>query len=96
MQDELKKKIKGKIYEVSDEDFINIVSDSYSLAEVTKMVGYKTYKSGGGRQKVKDRILSLNLDINHFKPVGRQYEKPPVNKIINPYDVFKKSIVYVK
>ena len=75
----------------SDEEFKQIVSTSFSIAEVTKKCGFKTYKSGSGRTKVIQRIRVLGIDISHFKSNGRQYEKPPHNKIINCEDVLKKN-----
>lgn len=75
----------------SDEEFEEIVLTSFSITEVTKRCGYKTYKSGGGREKVIKRIRSLNIDTSHFKSNGRQYEKPPYNKIIDYKTVLKKN-----
>ena len=79
----------GIMSKYSDEEFIEIVKSSYSLTEVTKRLGYQTFKSGGGRNLVKDRIAMLGIDISHFRSHGRQYEKPPRNKITNIDDIFK-------
>jgi 5-methylcytosine-specific restriction endonuclease McrA len=82
---------KGVIYNFSDEEFSKIVEESYSVGEVTKKVGYKTWKTGGGRRKVQDRIRELKLSTNHFKPNGRQYEKVSHNKITDYRLVLKKN-----
>ena len=75
----------------SDEEFKEIVSTSFSISEVVKRCGFKTYKSGGGRENVRKRINSLKVNTSHFKPNGRQYEKPPHNKIVNYENVLKKN-----
>ena len=75
----------------SDEEFKEIVLTSFSIAEVTKRCGFKTYKSGGGRDRVSRRIKNLGIDTSHFKSNGKQYEKPPHNKIIDYKDVLKKN-----
>lgn len=73
----------------SDDEFRDIVNGSYSIREVAEKVGYKATRSGGGRDRVKAKINALNIDTSHFKTTGRQYEKSPTNKIIDPYDVLK-------
>lgn len=74
-----------------DDEFKEIVSTSFSITEVTKRCGFKTCKSGGGRDRVRKRIASLNIDTSHFKPNGRQYEKPPHNKILDYKTILKKN-----
>lgn len=76
---------------LSDTEFKDIVSNSFSITEVTRRCGFKTCKSGGGRQKVIARIRNQNIDISHFKINGRQFEKAPHNKISNYDDIFKKN-----
>lgn len=82
---------KSIIENFSDEEFEKIVATSFSITEVTQRCGFKTCKSGGGRDQVAKRIKNLNIDISHFKTNGRQYEKPPYNKIIDYNDVLKKN-----
>lgn len=82
---------KSIIANFSDEKFKEIVSTSFSITEVTQRCGFKTYKSGGGRDMVIKRIRNMGLNTSHFKPNGRQYEKPPHNKIIDYNDVLKKN-----
>lgn len=74
---------KSAIYNFSDDEFKKIVSESFSITEVTRKCGYKTCKSGGGRQKVTQRIKNLEINTDHFRATGRQYEKPPYNKILD-------------
>ena len=76
---------------LSDEEFRKVVMESFSITEVTKKCGFKTCKSGGGRNRVIQRIKNLGIDIGHFKVNGRQYEKPPHNKIVDYTDVLKKN-----
>jgi len=82
---------KSILYNFSDEEFKEIVLTSFSIAEVTQKCGFKTYKSGGGRDRVVKRIKNLGIDTSHFKTNGRQYEKPPHNKIIDYKDILKKN-----
>lgn len=81
---------KSIIDALTDVEFAEIVSNSFSLTEVTKKCGFKTCNSGGGREKVKKRITMLDLDTSHFKTTGRQFEKSPHNKITNINNVLKK------
>lgn len=82
---------KSILYNLSDEEFRKVVMTSFSITEVTKRCGFKTCKSGGGRNRVTQRIKNLNIDISHFKVNGRQYEKPPHNKIVDYTDILKKN-----
>lgn len=81
----------SKLNDISKEEFKDIVLNSFSISEVTKKCGFKTWKSGGGRDRVIQRIKNEGININHFKVHGRQHEKPPVNKIIDPNTVLKKK-----
>lgn len=81
---------KSTLENFSDEEFKEIVATSFSITEVTQRCGFKTCKSGGGRNRVVQRVKNLGIDTSHFKPNGRQYEKPPHNKIVDYKDVLKK------
>ena len=56
---------------VSDEEFKKIVSESYSLKEVGKELGYTGY-SGKLSNLIKERCCNLNLDLSHFIALNRQ------------------------
>jgi hypothetical protein len=51
-------------YKVSDEEFIKIVKNSYSIAQVLKQIGLVPI--GGSYSTFKKRIDRLKLDISHF------------------------------
>lgn len=52
----------------ADEQFISIVQESYSYAEVIKKLGLKV--AGSNHDTVKRKIKELNLDITHFTGQG--------------------------
>lgn len=52
----------------TDEQFISIVQESYSYAEVIKKLGLKV--AGSNYDTVKRKIKELNLDITHFTGQG--------------------------
>ena len=52
----------------SDEDLINAVKQSKSLASVLKSLDLR--QAGGNFDTIKRRIAKLNLDISHFKGQG--------------------------
>lgn len=78
----------------TDDNFINIINNSYSLAEVAKKIGYKTWRSGGSRDAIKNRIQKLGISTSHFKVTGRQFEKTPKHKIIQLDKVFTNPSYY--
>lgn len=66
------------INQCSQEDFISIVKNSFSIAECERKLGYNSY-SGGVATLIKKRIQELNIDISHF---SKQ------NSIRNPDNIF--------
>lgn len=58
-------------YKVSDDQFIQIVKESYSLAEVIRKSGLKI--AGGNYETTSNRIKRLKLDISHF--TGQAWNK---------------------
>lgn len=81
----------SKLDILTKEEFKDIVLDSFSISEVTRKCGFRTWRSGGGRERVIQRIKNEEVDISHFKVHGRQHEKPPVNKIKDYKTVLKKG-----
>ena len=72
----------------SEEEIKKIVSDSISIREVTKKLGYSP--DGGGTAKaLKGMIAELNIDISHFKGQGW-------NKENYDYTSFREGIVKKK
>ena len=57
---------KSKIYQVSDEEFKNIVKNSLSYSDCLRTLGLTT-KGGSSTDILKRRIKELNCSIEHFK-----------------------------
>jgi len=51
---------------LSDEEFINIVKQSYSYAEITRKCGFSNV-SGASEALIKNKINDLQIDISHFQ-----------------------------
>ena len=58
-------------YKITDDQFIQIVKESYSITEVIRKSGLKV--AGGNYETTKNRIKRLNLDISHF--TGKLWSK---------------------
>lgn len=57
--------IKSKVYQVTDEEFCNIVAEANSYSDCLRSLGLST--SGGSSTDVlKRRIRELSCDISHF------------------------------
>lgn len=56
---------KSLLNQKTDEEFALLVSESTSIAECERKLGYNSY-SGCVATKIKERINDLNLDISHF------------------------------
>lgn len=78
------------ISQCSDENFQEIVQNSFSFAEIEKKLGYKSF-SGSVSEKIKERIKTLNLDISHF--VSKQkVERTPENIFIENSTAAQKTL----
>lgn len=60
-----------KIYKYSDEQFTQIVKESYSITDVIRKLGLKV--AGSNYDTVKRKIKQLNLDTSHF--TGQKWNK---------------------
>lgn len=65
---------------LTDEQFIELVKNNSSFAEVIRAMGLKP--AGGNYDTVKKRINKLNLDISHM--TGQAWNQGKRYKIINP------------
>ena len=52
----------------SDEEFTQIVQQSYSYKECLKNLGYNS-NSGSSTNRLKEKIASLNIDVSHFTSI---------------------------
>lgn len=57
--------MKSKVYSVSDKEFIEIISNSYTYSDCLRKLGLGTV-GGNSTDVLKRRIKELNCDISHF------------------------------
>lgn len=69
----------GYKYKYTEEMIAEAVAGSFTLAEVLRKLGIK--QSGGNQTHMKNRIVSLGLDISHFTGRGHNKNKPARNKL---------------
>lgn len=76
----------------TDDEFRNIVKNSYSIREVTKKLGYNA-NSGDLYNYIRKRICDLNIDITHFSKYGRgRIERIAENVFIENSTVSQKVL----
>ena len=61
--------------ECSQEQFVGIVKESFSIAECEKKLGYNSY-SGSVAVMIRKKIKDLGLDTSHFAKQPGQYRSP--------------------
>ena len=69
----------NKIYELTDEQFINLIKNSCNVSEVLFKLGYTTNGNSWGYSQVKQRMIDLNLQYSEFK--GKLITCNKVNKV---------------
>lgn len=57
----------NKIYEVTDEQFVELIKNSNNIAEVLFKLGYTVKGNSWGYSQIKQRMVDLNLDKKDFK-----------------------------
>jgi Zn finger protein HypA/HybF involved in hydrogenase expression len=57
----------GKLEKIGDDDFIKIVKESSYIKDVIAKCGYTSSLNKKTRDKIKNRIEQLNINISHFK-----------------------------
>lgn len=57
----------NKIYELTDEQFVNIIKESVNISEVLFKLGYTTAGNSWGFSQIKKRMIDLRLDHSIFK-----------------------------
>lgn len=81
---------KSKVYNMSDNDFIELVSSSHTFSECLKGLGLST-KGGSSLDVLKRRIKELNININHFYCNGNLSHNPNCVKPLSEILVEKSS-----
>ena len=69
----------NKINQLSDEQFIQLIKNSRSIAEVLFKLDYTIKGNSWGYGKIKQRMIDLNLSPNDFK--GKNFLKNTTNTI---------------
>ena len=57
----------NKIYELTDEQFINLIKGSANRSEVLFKLGYSIKRNSWGFYMIRKRMTDLNLDSSAFK-----------------------------
>lgn len=57
----------NKIYELTDEQFVNLIKNSTNISEVLFKLGYSVKGNSWGFSQVRRRMTDLNLDMSMFK-----------------------------
>lgn len=73
----------SKVYQVSDEEFQNIVANALSYSDCLRALGLGT-KGGSSTDILKRRINELQCDISHFSRKGERsaYLKYTLDEIL--------------
>jgi len=61
---------KDKIYQATDNEFITMVENSTSINDLAAKMGYAHHPGGNTRIRIKDRIISLGIELN----IAKKYE----------------------
>ena len=78
----------NKIYECTDEQFVNLIKNSANIAEVLFKLGYTVKGNSWGYSQVKQRMTDLNLSSANFKGKNAYYETNKERKI-SPDKLFR-------
>lgn len=72
----------SKVYQVSDEEFKQIVANAKSYSDCLRALGLGT-RGGSSTDVLKRRIKELNCSIEHFGQIGnKQYQKYLMEEIL--------------
>ena len=72
----------NKIYEITDEQFVELVRNSTNISEVLFKLGYSVKGNSWGFSQVRRRMEALNLTPQQFK--GKSALKTSDDRLVNP------------
>jgi len=72
----------NKIYEITDEQFVELVKNSINISEVLFKLGYTVKGNSWGFSQVRRRMEALNLTPQQFK--GKSALKTSDDRLVNP------------
>ena len=78
----------NKIYELTDEQFVNLIKNSVNIAEVLFKLGYTIKGNSWGFSLVRRRMAELGLTHSNFK--GKSVLKTSREKEVNPDNLFRE------
>ena len=85
----------NKIYELTDEQFVNLLKNSTTISEVLFKLGYTVKGNSWGFSQVKQRMIDLNLDFSIFKGKESIYKNTAV-KAITPEMLLKDNCKHTR
>lgn len=85
----------NKIYELTDEQFVDLLKNSTAISEVLFKLGYTVKGNSWGYSQVKQRMTDLNLDFSIFKGKKSIY-KNIVVKTVTPEMVLKDNCKHAR
>lgn len=85
----------NKIYELTDEQFVNLLKNSTTISEVLFKLGYTVKGNSWGYSQVKQRMTDLNLDFSIFKGKESIYKSTAV-KAVTPETVLKDNCKHTR
>lgn len=71
----------NKIYELTDEQFVELIKSSSNIAEVLFKLGYTVKGNSWGYSQIRQRMIDLNIHYTEFKGKSPMYEKNTLKKI---------------
>jgi len=72
----------NKIYEITDEQFVELVKNSINISEVLFKLGYTVKGNSWGFSQIRRRMEALKLTTQDFK--GKSALKTDTEKLVNP------------
>lgn len=85
----------NKIYELTDEQFVELIKSSSNIAEVLFKLGYTVKGNSWGYSQVKQRMLDLNIDKKDFKGKSALLTGS-TQKEISPNDLLKENCKHTR
>ena len=71
----------NKIYECTDEQFVELIKNSTNISEVLFKLGYSVKGNSWGFSQVRKRMTDLNIPMSYFKGKSSMIEKSKENNL---------------
>lgn len=79
----------NKIYEITDEQFVELIKNSTNISEVLFKLGYTVKGNSWGFSQVRRRMETLNLTPQQFK--GKSALKTSDDRLVNPKNLLREN-----